>query len=473
MLNICTTKECESIFRFFEEISKIPHTSGNTKGIADYLVKFANERALFVYRDSYDNVIIRKSATKGYEDRPTLILQGHTDMVEAKRADVKKDMLTEGLDLYVDGDYIRAEGTTLGGDDGVAVAYALAILDSKTAEHPEIEALFTSDEETGLIGATNLDASNLRGRTMINIDSDEEGVFTVGCAGGVRVDIELQAKRAELNDELVTLEISGLLGGHSGIEIGKGRTNAIKLLADILSSLEGVKICALSGGNADNAIPRNAKAIFVCNGGADAVKKEIADRVEKLKETEPGVNLALSKKTETAKAFDNENSVRIISLLSSLPNGVVKMSEDIEGLVETSLNTGILKSDDSGVQITLSIRSSKDEEKAKVRDTVLKTAAEFGATASARSEYPGWAYKKDSRLREIMCRIYKDMYGKEAEVVAIHAGLECGIFASKISGLDCISIGPENHDIHTPDEALSISSTVRVFEFILEVLKNI
>ena len=288
MIDIHDFPDLSSPLRFFEEISAIPHGSGNCSAIADYLVSFAKERSLTHMRDAADNVIIKKPATEGYEDRPTVIIQGHTDMVAEKLATLAKDMKTEGLELVRDGDFLRAVGTTLGGDDGIAVAYALALLDSDDIPHPALEALFTSDEEIGLLGASAVDPAWLDGRIMINVDSDEEGVFTVGCAGGVRVDIALDVKSATCDTPAYSLSVSGLLGGHSGIEIDKNRSNAIKLTAELLSTVEGARLVKLEGGNADNAIPRDAYAVFTAPSLDKESFKAAADKtVALLQASEP------------------------------------------------------------------------------------------------------------------------------------------------------------------------------------------
>ncbi len=474
MLNIPEYKDAERVFHFFEEISHIPHASTNTKMIADYLVDFARARGLWYTRDAADNVIIRKPATPGYENRPTVILQGHTDMVADKVKGCNIDMDKEGLDIYRDGDFIKARGTTLGGDDGVAIAYALALLDSNNIDHPEIEALFTSDEEIGLIGATALDASVLNGKLMINIDSDEEGVFTVGCAGGVRMDIDLATEREEKpSDNLYKISVTGLLGGHSGTEIDKNRLNAFKALSDIIGNINGVRLVDISGGNADNAIPRFAECTLALND-PKTVEEAIIPRVtQKYAASEPDIKIGFEKLSDKREAITAEDSAKIIKTIQEMPTGVYKMSEDIPGLPETSSNLGIIKTDGGRVKLATSVRSSKNNEKLALCQKIRDISEGYGALVSERGAYPAWEYKKGSRLCEVMRRTYVDMYGKEPAIVTIHAGLECGIFSEKIPGLECVSIGPDNRDIHTPDERLSISSTVRVWEYLKRVLKEI
>ena len=473
MLDFHDFPSSEKALRFFEEFSKIPRGSGNTKAIADYLVSFAKERGLEFFRDESDNVIIRKPATAGYEGQPGVIFQGHTDIVALKTPDCPIDMDKEGLQLYRDGDLLRAKGTTLGADDGVAMAYALAVLDSDGIAHPEFEAVFTSDEEIGLIGATALDTSKLRGRMLINIDSDEEGIFTAGCAGGARVDISFPIKTKTHIGQIYTLTISGLKGGHSGVEIDKNRANAIKIAAEILSHLEELKLGKTSAGSADNAIPSDAIVTFTTKSSIFEISEVINNVKEALPESETDARFNIEMNISSAKLMDTEQSANIVSFIKEMPNGVTRMSEDIEGLVETSLNMGIIKITDKSCDITDSVRSAKGEEKAKLLARIKEIATSHGASVSVRGEYPAWEYRKDSHLRDVMCRVYREMYGEDAKVVTIHAGLECGIFSDKTEGLDCVSLGPDNRDIHTPEERLSLSSFNRVYEYLINVLKNL
>lgn len=463
----------EKALRFFEEFSKIPRGSGNTGAIADYLVNFAKERSLEVIRDESDNVIIKKPATKGYENHPGVILQGHTDIVALKTPDCPIDMEKEGLQLYRDGDLLRAKGTTLGGDDGVALAYALAILDADDIAHPDFEAVFTSNEEIGLLGATALDAKNISGKMLINVDSDMEGIFTVGCAGGARVDISLPLKAKTYIGKIYTLTIGGYKGGHSGVEIDKNRANAIKSAAEILSALQDVRIAKAEAGSADNAIPSDAIVMFTTKSSIFEISDVINDVKDALPESEDGAKFNVEMNISSAKVLSAQDSANILSLITNMPNGVTRMSEDIEGLVETSLNMGIMKLGGKSLDLTISVRSAKGKAKAKLIEKIKEIATSHGASVSVRGEYPAWEYRKDSTLRDVMCRVYTEMYGKDPIVVTIHAGLECGIFSDKIPGLDCVSIGPDNQDIHTPDERLSLSSFNRVYEYIVNVLKNL
>ena len=474
MLNIDDFKSIEKVVRFFEEFSAIPHGSGNTSFIADYLVDFAKKRDLDYSRDNADNVIIRKPATKGNEDRPAIIFQGHLDMVAEKKPGAAIDMEKEGLTLYRDGDFLRAKDTTLGGDDGVALAYALALLDSDDIPHPDFEAVFTSDEEIGLLGAVALDPTKIKGRLLINIDSDEEGVFTVGCAGGMRSDVTLPVHRINSDFDSYRVKVSGFKGGHSGVEIDKGRVNANKALVEIVSKIGDISIVDIRGGNADNAIPRECECVFSSAVDRTELISKLGDELKaKYKDIEPDITVNTEKVECAAAGLTIEDSKNLISLLYELPSGIIAMSKDIPGLVETSLNMGILKLDEDKAEISFSVRSAKGAEKQALGDRLEKIAKDHGAAYSTRGAYPAWEYKKDSHLRDVMKKVYEDMYAKSPEIVIIHAGLECGIFSEKIEGLDCVSIGPNNYDIHTTEERLSLSSLERVWEFLLAVLKEI
>jgi dipeptidase D len=450
--------------------------------ISSYLENFAKERKLEYIRDKYNNVIIIKEATNGYEDKAPFILQGHMDMVAVKTDDCKINMETDGLKLKVDGDYIYADGTSLGGDDGIAVAYMLAILDSDDIEHPRIEAVITTDEETGMYGATAIDLSMLKGRKMLNIDSEEEGILLTSCAGGMRTDCHIPIS-TEYKDggSYLTVTISGLIGGHSGTEINKGHVNAIRQLAMVLKKTYNsvpFKIVQISGGEKDNVIPRQANAVVKVT---DDRKSELITELDRIAMLERNENKSREKdmfievyetRMSDELAFDEESTQKIIDFLILLPNGVMTMSADIEGLVETSLNIGILKTNINEVIASCAIRSSIESAKHKVNLVVETLTKTFGGYIENHGEYPGWQFNPDSKLRSDMLRIYKDMFGNEAKVEAMHAGLECGIMVSKIPGLDCVSFGPNIFDIHTTEEKLSISSTQKMWKYILEILKS-
>lgn len=469
----------ESVFAYFEKLCSIPHGSGNTKAISDYLVSFAREQGLRYIQDDTNNVIIFSDGTAGYENHAPVIIQGHMDMVCEKDADCPIDMVSEGLDVTHDGSYVFAKGTTLGGDDGIAVAYALALLADRSIAHPPLEIVITVDEETGMFGAADIDLSMLKGRVLLNIDSEEEGIFTVSCAGGARATISLPVERRAVYGPCVRLTVEGLQGGHSGVEIHKNRANANKVMGEFLSRVQQlmpVCITKLSGGAKDNAIPRSCEVTLVAlgmyieriNDVAAQLQKEIREQYDEPEVIIRGDDLdALG-----GNALTTECSSKVIALLNASPNGVQSWSKDIEGLVQTSLNLGIAELDEV-LSLTFAVRSSVNAEKTELL-AKLKALADFnGAEYSQMGEYPAWEYKAVSRLRDTMVSVYKRMFQAEPQVVAIHAGLECGLLSEKLPGLDCVSIGPQMHDIHTSREKLEIASTERTWNFILEVLKEL
>ena len=467
----------ENVFYWFEQLCQIPHGSGNTKKISDFLAAFARERSLRYIQDDLNNIIIFKPGTPGYTDKAPVILQGHMDMVCEKDADCPLDMVAEGLDIAHDGSYVFAKGTTLGGDDGIAVAYALALLAAEDIPHPPLEVVITVDEETGMYGAAGIDLSMLEGRTLLNIDSEEEGVFTVSCAGGARGTIELPLERRAVYGPCVRLTVEGLQGGHSGVEIHKNRANANKVMGEFLSRVQALMpicITKLTGGAKDNAIPRSCQVTLVALG---MYIERINDVAEKLQQEirqqydEPDVIIRGDDVDALGgNALTTECSNKVIALLNAAPNGVQAWSKDIEGLVQTSLNLGVATMDDT-LKLTFAVRSSVNSEKRELLDKLRDLAGMMGGSYSETGDYPAWEYKADSHLRDTMVATYTRMYGKEPQVIAIHAGLECGLLSEKLPGLDCVSIGPEMHDIHTSRERLSIASAERTWKFILEILK--
>ena len=470
------------VFRYFEDLCAIPHGSGNTRAISDYCMKFAESHHLFARQDDAWNVIIKKEASPGYENAPAVILQGHLDMVCEKEAGCPIDFQTDGLDLAVDGDLVYAKGTTLGGDDGIAIAMALAILADRDLSHPRLECVFTTDEEIGLLGAEALDTSSLDGAYLINIDSEEEGIFTVSCAGGMRSECILPLTYQETEGIRCTLAVEGLLGGHSGVEIHKEHGNSNILMGRLLCALEeeiDFRLESLMGGLMDNAIPRETKAVLY-------VKEEEIARFEEFRQTwetilqkefrasDPGIFLTLRQEGfRKGRAMSPKSASLLLYLLHMVPNGVVRNSVEIENLVQTSLNLGILKTGEDAAHVIFSVRSSVDTEKAELGNRLRHCVEFLGGTYQESGSYPGWEYKKDSLLRDTLVRVYQRLYEKPPRVEAIHAGLECGIFSGKMEGLDCISMGPDLYDIHTPKERLSISSVERVYHFLLEVLKEL
>lgn len=465
--------EEKNIFRFFEEISAVPRVSGNTAPIASYLESFAKERGLRYYRDGSDNVVIYKDASCGYEGRPAVILQGHSDMVGAVSPEVEHDFSREGIKLIVDGDKLTADGTSLGGDDGIALAYMLAILDCDGGiSHPALECVFTSDEETGLFGATALDCGVLEGRRMINLDMGVEGTFIVGCAGGVRIDLALPFVWDTGEAQAVSIALSGFAGGHSGEDINKGRLNAIRELSLAISKLLGVRIAELTGGTADNVIATDATVKLVCDESLEDVKKILGEALFGIKEREANAKIEIGVCT-CGSFLSAKDSDALIRLICALPFGIYEMSGEIAGMVETSNNVGIVTANGEECSVSLSVRSSVEEKKLALAKKIEKIARGFGAEHSRRGDYPGWEFVKESPLRDTMCRTFREYYGKEAKVYTVHAGLECGIFSKKIKSLDCISIGPDNPYLHSVNEYVSISSFARTYEYLKRVLKEL
>lgn len=468
-----------SVFAYFEKLCSIPHGSGNTKTISDYLKSFAQEQGIRYIQDDLNNILMFQEGTCGYEDRPPVILQGHMDMVCDKDADCPIDMQLQGLDITHDGQYVFANGTTLGGDDGIAVAYALALLSDKTIPHPPLEIIITVDEETGMYGAAGVDLSMLKGRTLINIDSEEEGIFTVSCAGGARGTINLPLERHAVYGPCIRLSVEGLQGGHSGVEIHKNRANANKVMGVLLARIQQkMPLCLtkLSGGAKDNAIPHTCQATLVALGNDMECINTILETLQaeiRAQYDEPGAIIQGENVDALGgNALSTESTAKVISLLNEVPNGVQSWSQDIDGLVQTSLNLGVMALSDA-LQMTFAVRSSVNQEKRELLDKLKAIADSYGADYSETGDYPAWEYRKDSPLRDTMVSIYTQMYGKAPEVVAIHAGLECGLLSEKLPGLDCVSLGPEMHDIHTSRERLGIASTERVWRYLLELLKQL
>ena len=470
----------KEVFHFFEEICNIPHGSGNLQKISDYLVSFAKERNLEYIQDDELNVIIKAPASAGYEDKEPVILQGHMDMVAVKEDSSDINMLTDGLRVKTDGEYVWADGTSLGGDDGIAVAYCLALLDSKDIPHPPLEVVITTNEETGMFGATAIDLSSLAGKKLINIDNEEEGAFIVSCAGGARVYSQLPVKRVAASGKRLKVEVLGLLGGHSGEMIIKGRGNANIILArTLLEALDAAEFSleTIGGGVADNAIPNISSAIVSIDPSKievfkASVSKSLEDLKGELEVKDPDVNITVSELGDADSAvISSEDTKKVLSLICVMPDGVQAMSSSVEGLVETSLNLGILKTTEDVVTVEQSVRSSVSSSKDFLIRKVRTIAESYGANVEVSGSYPGWKYRQQSELRDHMVSVYKDMYGAKPRILAIHAGLECGILSEKIEGLDCISIGPDMQDIHSTKEKLSVRSVSNVWDYLKEVLK--
>ena len=469
----------QKVFYYFEEICNIPHGSRNLDAISSYLEKFAKDRDLFVIRDEYNNIIIVKEATPGYEQVESIILQGHMDMVAVKKADCDIDMEKEPLRLKTEGDFIYAEGTSLGGDDGVAVAYILALLDDDSIQHPRIEAVLTTDEETGMEGAMGIDLSMLKATRMLNIDSEEEGILLTSCAGGARVDCNIPMSREKKEGSYYQVEVGGLTGGHSGTEIDKGRGNAIKLMGRVLKMAQvviNIQIAELTGGEKDNAIPREAQSVVYV---PDGMEKPFEEEIEQISSIIKNENISKEKnlyircnlqEINTREVLDIQSTNRAIDFLELLPNGVIAMSADIAGLVESSLNVGVLKLEQNQMISYSAVRSAIESAKRHIIGMLETLTNLMGGNVSIYGEYPGWQYKTDSKLRETMVETYKEMFGEDVKVAAIHAGLECGIMISKLPELDCVSFGPNIYNIHTTEEKLSISSTQRMWNYLIAVL---
>lgn len=481
-MRILENLEPQNVFYYFEEICKIPHGSGNTGQLSDYLKAFADEHDLYCRQDELNNIVMIKEASNGYEDHEPVLLQGHMDMVAVKDADCTLDMTKDGLQLEILGDRLTAKGTSLGGDDGIAVAFGLALLAEDQYRHPRIELILTVDEEVGMEGATGLTVDDLTAKRMINLDQEEEEIFITGCAGGARIDIRKKTETEQVKGMLCKLKISGLQGGHSGQEIDKERGNAICLMGRLLAALQEktpVYLKEVSGGTADNAIPNEVCAEIVVTEWTEDIAAFMEEKFCGLKAEfagkEDGLKCELQVGAEDAliEVCNRKDSEQWIHLLNVIPHGVIANSVKMKGLVETSLNPGILNVSAVEGMVSTSVRSSNAAAKEALINQLKSLAALCDATVGIRGDYPGWDYDPDSPLREKMVSIYEEMYGVKPQIEAIHAGLECGIFQSKILGLDCVSIGPDMQDIHTTRETLSIPSVQRVWKFLLKVLESL
>ncbi|MCM1118034.1 MAG: aminoacyl-histidine dipeptidase [bacterium] len=480
-MGVLSGLEPTKVFEYFEKITQIPHGSGNVEAIGKYLVDFAAERGLEYIQDEVGNVIIIKAASPGYEQEPAVILQGHMDMVAVHRPELSIDMTREPLKLAIKGDRIYAEGTSLGGDDGIAVAYGLALLDDDTLQHPRLEVVITVDEEVGMDGARAIDLSMLQGRRLLNLDSEEEGIFLASCAGGARINcaLDMEKELQPMTGVQYELTVDGLQGGHSGAEIHKERGNSNVLMARLLWTLSGslkLGLCSCQGGLADNAIPRVTTAHILVEEADENYLRQMVEEYgatlrQELATKDPQVTVtAAVSGTVRAECLAGKALQRAASYLYSLPWGVQAMSADVSGLVETSLNPGILTIDGGKLTVEFSVRSCIESSKRALLDRVEALTALVGGTCEVTGDYPGWAYRVDSPLRSKMVALYERMYGSKPRVEAIHAGLECGILAAKLEDLDCISLGPDMYDIHTTEETLSISSTQRVWDYLVALL---
>lgn len=489
------------VFSYFQEICAIPHGSGNTGMIADYCLEFAKLHGLKARKDAADNVVIFKAGSSGYEDCEPVILQGHLDMVCEKEPDCDIDMSVQSIKTCTDGKVVWADGTTLGADDGIAIAFILAVLASDTIAHPPIQAVLTSDEEIGMLGARDLDTSDLTAKRLINIDSESEGILYVSCAGGVRAECDIpvvyedavgwvsggeqddNASDAAGNGQVCfEVKISGLAGGHSSVEIHKQHTNAIRLLASLLSHASGAadfRLVSLSGGGKENAIPKEAKAV-VSVRSCDATTfeqsiKESADVwMQEISSTEPHAKIEVGKADAAAdKVLNFHSTENVIYALGLSPDGVYRMSQEINGMVQTSLNLGIAYLDADKLVYKYLIRSNTAAGKKLLLERVNTFVKHLSGNVVTMSDYPAWEYKSDSQLRKICVESFTNVYGHEPEVTSIHAGLECGILAGKMPGVDMISFGPTLESVHTPDECMDAASVERTWEYLMEILKSL
>lgn len=470
--------EPKRVFYWFEKICSIPHGSGNTKQISDFFKSFAVQHGLEVIQDNLNNIIIKKPGSPGYEDHAPVIFQGHMDMVCEKESDCDIDFEKDGLRLAAEGDFLFARGTTLGADDGIAAAYALALLEADDIKHPPLEIIITTDEETGMGGASGIDLSVCRAKMLLNCDSEAEGHFTAGCAGGITVKCILPVNISNFCGTKYRLCVKGLRGGHSGEEINSHRSSSNVIAGELLYTLQrkySFRLISLNGGMKDNAIPRETAAELVCNEDISAeVRRFYADKNNEIASAEPDFEITCDVlESGEFEAYDETSSQKAVFLLFNYPNGVQKMSADIEGLVETSLNMGILKSSMEDITFSFCVRSSVNSAKDILCGRLLSLTGQAGGRTEFSGEYPAWEYKRESELRNIMTEVYRTQYGCEPVTEAIHAGLECGIFAGKTDGLDAVSFGPDIFDIHTPKERLSVSSTERTWRFITGVLERL
>ena len=481
MIKSLEEMDYKGIFKYFSEISKIPRGSGNEIEISEYLVSFAKTWGLVYTRDEANNVIIIKEATPGYEDEPSIMLQGHMDMVCEKRKDGSHDFLKDGIKLLVDGDYLHADGTTLGADNGIAVAYMLALLSDKDLKHPRIEAVITSDEEVGMNGAKALDLSSLKSQYMINLDSEEEGYLLASCAGGLTGTCTLPLNRVTEEGKAIKISLGGLKGGHSGMDIVSNRTNANKLLARLLYDLRErvpFDVIHMEGGYKDNVIPREAFAKLLISTEdykqmTDSVGEIMQIYKKELEGSEPELDYSIEELGDGQYSPLHPISFeKLLFLLIQIPYGVQVMSSDIDGLVESSLNLGIFRLEEEEAVICNSVRSSKSSYKQYISSRLEYLVEFLGGEYLVRSQYPAWEFKKESKLRDHLQKHYKEMFGKEMKVEAIHAGLECGLIAEKKPGIDIVSIGPDMSRVHTIDERVSISSTIRVYQFLERIIQE-
>lgn len=462
------------VFHYFEKICSVPHGSGNTGKISEFCAAFAEERGLWYKKDSLNNIIIKKKASAGYEEHPPVILQGHMDMVCEKTPDCDIDFKKDGLRLRLEGDMLSADGTTLGADDGIAVAMILAVLEDDRLPHPPVTAVFTVDEEVGMDGAQALDVSSLGASTLINLDSGEEGVITAGCAGGAKSDISIPVNFEKNNIPCLKISLGGLLGGHSGVDINKGRQNACKLLAQLLCSIpEEFRLISFGGGFKDNVIPNACECVIAC--GNHAAVRDCAEKFakESVLPSDPGLKIEVNALPAVETRLDVSSHNAVLGFLSEVKSGVIAMEPENPQFVKSSQNLGITNIENGCFNAVISVRSSAGAEKEEMLSALRTLAGKFGADFSTHGCYPAWEYRRNSRLRDVCVKAYKEQSGAEPAVKTIHAGLECGLFCEKIPDFDAVSIGPDMWDIHTVNERLSVLSTERTYNYLCKILKEL
>ena len=471
--------EPKEVFHFFEEISRIPRGSYNTKGISDYCVRFAEDRKLDVYQDEWNNVIIKKPGTKGYEDSEPVIIQGHLDMVCEKTENSDHDFLRDPLELMVEDGYVTAKDTTLGADNGIAIAMALAVLDSSTLEHPPVEALFTVDEEVSMDGAANIDLSRLQGKMLLNLDSEEDDTLTAGCAGGFRFSCEIPVQKTMVKGSGLLVEIFGLKGGHSGVEIDRQRGNANKLAGRLMYRLcreQEVFLAEISGGARENVITSVSKSSIVVQDPEKAIRMIGAIKDEWKLEfgaDEPDLDIRITELGEKEyQVFNEESMKKVIGFLVNCPNGVDEYSRSLKGLVETSDNLGVAETREESVRFLVLVRSGVSSKLQEFQDRLICLADLLGGKWNIDSGYPAWTYREYSRIRPIAADAFEEVFGVRPEVTTIHAGLECGLLSGKKPELDCISFGPNMKDVHSFNERLEIASAEKIWNVLKIILKR-
>ncbi|MBQ1549276.1 MAG: aminoacyl-histidine dipeptidase [Clostridia bacterium] len=475
--------EPAALFRNFEEFSAVPRGSFHNEKVSDFLVTFARDRGLEVYRDEALNVIIKKPGQNGGEGRPPVILQGHMDMVCEKVHGCDHDFETQGIDMYVTDDgWLTANGTTLGGDDGIADATMMTLLDDDTLTYPPLECVFTTDEEVGLLGANVLDYSKLDGRLMLNLDSEDEGVATVSCAGGMDYTMTRALTCEKQSGETVTIDVKGLLGGHSGTDIDLGHANADKLIARAVLSVleeEAARLVSFTGGTKGNAIPREAAATlwFPTADAADTAAEKLHALGEafthEIRRLEPGINVTVSRAAAEVSVMSREDTEAVISAIVLAPNGVQTRDPLMDNFVISSLNLGIVRVEDGTALLGFAPRSSVDSLMDAITNELALTAKTFGFETEVSGAYPGWEKVEDSVLCDTMKESYRTLFGKELKVEGIHAGLECGLFFANLPGLDPVSIGPTMRGVHTPDEKMDLTSCEQFYKLVVDVLERL